>query len=50
MASFTARVWSHYKDERLSEAILEAWAWPVREGLLILKKDGWHFIGKRDSR
>jgi uncharacterized protein (TIGR02391 family) len=49
-SNLAARVWSHYKDERVSEAILEAWAWLVREGLLVPKKDGWHFIGKRGQQ
>ncbi len=48
--NLTARVWNHYKSEKVQDAILEAWAWLVREGLLIPKKDGWYFIGKRGQQ
>ncbi len=48
--NLTARIWSHYKDERVSNAILEAWAWLVSERLLIAKKDGWYFISRRGGK
>lgn len=48
--NLTSRMWNHYKSEKVNEAILEAWAWLVREGLLIPKKDGWYFIGKRGQQ
>lgn len=41
---------THYnKDERVDEAIREAWAWLEREGLLVPKAHG-HFISRRGKR
>src|SRR5690349_2131391 len=41
----------HYKnDTRVEEALREAWSWLVREGLLVERKSGWHFISRRGQR
>jgi uncharacterized protein (TIGR02391 family) len=41
----------HYKnDNRVEEALREAWSWLVREGLLVERKGGWHFISRRGLR
>jgi uncharacterized protein (TIGR02391 family) len=49
--SFAGQVWPHYRDDRVSKAVLEAWAWLVREGLLIAKNtDGWFFISRRAQK
>ena len=43
----------HYKnDSRVDRALMEAWAWLVREGLLVEKAgaNGWHFISRRGHR
>jgi len=39
--NFGLEVDQYYKDERAKKALLEAWAWLVREGLLIASKDNW---------
>jgi len=48
--NLTGRTSNHYKNDEVLEAILEAWAWLVREGLLIPKRDGWYFIGQRGQQ
>lgn len=49
-SSLTARIGSYYRDERATDAILEAWAWLVSERLLIAKQNGWHFISRRGHK
>ena len=36
-----------YKQDAVDRALLEAWLWLVREGLLIATKDGTYFISRR---
>jgi len=48
--NFGLEVDQHYKDERAKKALLEAWAWLVREGLLIATKDNWFFLSRRGLR
>lgn len=43
----------HYKnDERVYQALMEAWSWLVREGLLVEKFGGnsWYFVSRRGQR
>ena len=43
----------HYKnDDRVNQAFMEAWAWLVREGLLVEKFGGnnWFFVSRRGLR
>ena len=37
---FTSRIREHYKEDAVTNALLEAWAWLVREGLLDRSKRG----------
>lgn len=41
----------HYKDDRVEPALIEAWAWLVREGLIVQKNsEGWFFVSRRGKR
>jgi uncharacterized protein (TIGR02391 family) len=44
---FMARIRAHYKQDAVNSAFLEAWAWLVREGLLISTKDDTYLISRR---
>src|SRR5215475_266360 len=48
--NFMARVRAHYKQDAANTALLEAWAWLVREGLLIATKQDTYLISRRGSR
>ena len=49
-ASVGSTVMGHYgKDERVEQALREAWSWLEREGLLVLKEYG-YFISRRGQR
>jgi len=41
----------HYRDERVTKVLMEAWSWLVHEGLLVQKdRDGWFFISRRGQK
>jgi uncharacterized protein (TIGR02391 family) len=49
-ASVGSTLMKHYKqDERVEEALREAWAWLEREGLIVPRSYG-HFISRRGKR
>lgn len=49
--NFILEVEKHYQDERVSRALMEAWSWLVREGLLVAKNThGWYFISRRGQK
>jgi uncharacterized protein (TIGR02391 family) len=48
--TFMSRIQAHYKQEDVNRAFLEAWAWLVREGLLIATKDDKYFISRRGRK
>jgi len=49
--NFILEVEKHYQDERVNRALLEAWAWLAREGLLVPKDShGWYFISRRGQK
>jgi uncharacterized protein (TIGR02391 family) len=48
--NFMSRVRAHYKQDAANSALLEAWAWLVREGLLIATKQDTYLISRRGRR
>jgi uncharacterized protein (TIGR02391 family) len=50
LSKFTSRMREHYKEDTVNSAVLEAWAWLVREGLLISTKDDLYLISRRGRR
>jgi uncharacterized protein (TIGR02391 family) len=50
LSKFTSRIREHYKEDAVNNALLEAWAWLVREGLLIAAKDDLYLISRRGKR
>lgn len=48
--SFMSRIRTHYKQDAVNSALLEAWAWLVREGFLIATKDDTYFISRRGRK
>lgn len=48
--SFLSRIRGHYKQDAVAGAFLEAWAWLVREGLLIATKDDTYLISRRGEK
>jgi uncharacterized protein (TIGR02391 family) len=50
LSKSTSRIREHYKDDAVNDAVLEAWAWLVREGLLISAKDDLYLISRRGRR
>ena len=48
--NFMSRVRAHYKQDEVNTALLEAWAWLVREGLLIPTKQDTYLISRRGRR
>jgi uncharacterized protein (TIGR02391 family) len=50
LSKFTSRIREHYKEDAVNNAVLEAWAWLVREGLLIAAKDDLYLISRRGKR
>jgi uncharacterized protein (TIGR02391 family) len=50
LSKFTSRAREHYKQDAVNNALLEAWAWLVREGLLIAVKDDVYLISRRGQR
>lgn len=50
-ATHSGGIGRHYNnDPRVEQAVREAWAWLVREGLLVDKADGWFLISRRGQR
>lgn len=47
---FMSRIRRHYKEEAVNGAFLEAWAWLVRQGLLITAKSDTYQISRRGRR
>jgi len=47
---FMARVRAHYKQDAVNNAVLEAWAWLVREGLLIASTGDIYLISRRGRK
>jgi uncharacterized protein (TIGR02391 family) len=47
---FMAGIRSHYKQDAVNGAVLEAWAFLVREGLLIATKDDTYLISRRGRK
>ena len=46
-----AEVEKHYRDGRTRRAMMEAWSWLVREGLLVAgDTHGWFFISRRGQK
>jgi len=50
LSDFISRIRAHYKQDAVCNALLEAWAWLVREGLLISTKDDSYLISRRGRR
>jgi len=50
LSKFTSRIREQYKQDAVHNALLEAWAWLVREGLLIAIKDDLYLISRRGKR
>jgi len=50
LENFISRIRAHYKQDAVNSALLEAWAWLVREGLLIASKDDTYLISRRGRR
>jgi uncharacterized protein (TIGR02391 family) len=50
LSNFMSRIREHYKQEAVDSAFLEAWAWLVREGLLIATKDDAYLISRRGRK
>jgi uncharacterized protein (TIGR02391 family) len=48
--NFMSRIRAHYKQDAVNSAFLEAWAWLVREGLLIATKGDTHVISRRGRK
>lgn len=50
--NFMLGIGNHYQDARVEKALMEAWAWLVRDGLLIERagSPGWFFISRRGQR
>jgi uncharacterized protein (TIGR02391 family) len=48
--NFISRIRAHYKQDAVNNALLEAWAWLVREGLLIATKDDTYLISRRGRK
>ncbi len=48
--NFLSGIRAHYKQEAVDSAVLEAWAWLAREGLLIATKDDLYFISRRGRK
>ena len=48
--NFMSRMRSHYKQDAVNSALLEAWAWLVREGLLIGTKGDTYLISRRGKK
>jgi uncharacterized protein (TIGR02391 family) len=49
-ATHSGGIGRHYNgDTRVEQTVREAWAWLVREGLLVDKADGWFLISYRRS-
>jgi uncharacterized protein (TIGR02391 family) len=48
--NFMSRIRAHYKEDAVNSALLEAWAWLVREGLLIATKDDTYLISRRGRK
>jgi uncharacterized protein (TIGR02391 family) len=48
--NFTSRMRAHYKQDAVNNAFLEAWAWLVREGLLIATKGDTYLISRRGRK
>jgi uncharacterized protein (TIGR02391 family) len=48
--NFMSRVRAHYKQDAVNGALLEAWAWLIREGLLIPTKGDAYLISRRGRR
>jgi uncharacterized protein (TIGR02391 family) len=47
---FMSRIRAHYKQDAVNSALLEAWAWLVREGFLIPTKQDSYVISRRGRR
>jgi len=45
-----SRVRAHYKQDAVNTALLEAWAWLVREGFLIATRQDTYLISRRGKR
>jgi len=45
-----SRIRAHYKQDTVNAALLEAWAWLVREGFLIATKQDSYFVSRRGMR
>ena len=50
LSKFNSRIGAHYKEDAVNNAVLEAWAWLVREGLLIPAEDDLYLISRRGKR
>lgn len=48
--NFISRIRRHYKEDAVEGAFLEAWAWLVREGLLIPAKNDTYLLSQRGRR
>jgi len=45
--NFVSRIRAHYKEDEVNSALLEAWAWLVREGFLIPATNDTYLISRR---
>src|SRR5262249_33792585 len=48
--NFISKIRGHYKHDEVDRALLEAWAWLVRDGLLIAATDDAYFISRRGKK
>jgi uncharacterized protein (TIGR02391 family) len=50
LTSFLPRMRAHYKQDAVNNALLEAWSWLVREGLLIATTQDTYLVSRRGSK